>query len=145
MKKTPNLIEGYASVFNIPDQEGDIVQPGAFQDFLTNRPSDIPVLWQHYPNILIGKLIDAQEDTYGLKVKLEICTEIQAGREAFDLITCGILKGLSIGFNVLKAVRGPARIKRILKKLELKEISVVTFPAHQKALITGIQKNVAHL
>ena len=42
--------EGYASVWNIVDQGGDSVQPGAFIEGLTRAKADrrlIPMLWQH--------------------------------------------------------------------------------------------------
>jgi uncharacterized protein len=145
MNESVIRVEGYASVFNIPDQEGDIITPGAFQRFIRTHPLNIPVLWQHYPNVPIGKLIDATEDAYGLCVKLEICTETQLGREAVNLIECGILKGLSIGFKVIKSTRGSGKIRRLLNQLNLKEISIVTFPAQEKAIITHSEKKVARV
>lgn len=145
MNKSLIFLEGYASVFDTPDQEGDLMKPGAFHECLATHPLNIPVLWQHYPNAPIGKLVEAKEDTYGLFVKLEICTETQIGKEAVSLIENDMLKGLSIGFKVIKSVRGSAKIRRLLHQVELKEISIVTFPAHQRAIITRPEKKVARL
>lgn len=127
-------ISGYASIFNEPDQTGDVVLPGAFQACLKDL-QDIPVLWQHHPHTPIGKVVAAKEDKTGLLVTLSLCLNTQLGLEAFRLIESGVLKGLSIGFVAIKATRGSGKIKRVLHNVNVKEISLVTFPAHVKAQI----------
>lgn len=126
------MIEGYASIFHEPDQLNDVILPGAF---LINKVIGIPVLWQHYPTTPIGRVISAIEDKLGLRVGLELCLETQAGQEAYKLIQCGSLTGLSIGYNVIKSSRGNGDIRRVIQRVALKEISLVTFPAHAKARI----------
>lgn len=126
------IIEGYASIFHEPDQLNDVILPGAF---LVNKAIGIPVLWQHYPTTPIGRVVSATEDKLGLRVTLEICLETQTGQEAFNLIQCGSLTGLSIGYKVIKSTRGNGDIRRVIHKVALKEISLVTFPAHAKARI----------
>jgi HK97 family phage prohead protease len=128
-------IEGYASIFNEPDQLNDVILPGAF---LLKDVSDIPLLWQHYPNTPIGKVISAIEDKVGLWVTLALCIDTQVGIEAFKLIQSNILTGLSIGFKAIKSSKGQGRVRRIVQKVTLKEISVVTFPAHPKARVKNI-------
>lgn len=124
------MIEGYASIFNEPDQMNDVILPGAFS---LKNIADIPLLWQHYPNTPIGKVISAKEDKVGLWVTLALCIDTQVGVEAYTLIQSNILTGLSIGFNAIKSSKGQGRVRRILHKVNVQEISVVTFPAHPKA------------
>ncbi|MDP3935591.1 MAG: HK97 family phage prohead protease [Alphaproteobacteria bacterium] len=125
-------IEGYASIFHERDQLNDVILPGAFS---IDNVIGIPVLWQHYPTTPIGRVVSATEDKSGLRVTLEICLETQTGQEAFKLIQCGSLTGLSIGYKVIKSMRGAGDIRRVILKVVLKEISLVTFPAHLKARI----------
>jgi uncharacterized protein len=112
-------IEGYASIFNEPDQLNDVILPGAFS---LKNVSDIPLLWQHYPNTPIGKVESAREDTTGLWVTLALCIDIQVGIEAYKLIQSNILTGLSIGFKAIKSSKGQGRVRRILHKVTLQEI-----------------------
>lgn len=125
-------VEGYASIFHEPDQLNDVLLPGAFS---IDKIIDVPVLWQHYPGTPIGKIISTQEDKLGLWVILELCLETQVGKEAVKLIQSRILSGLSIGYTVIKSARGTGSVRRVLHKVALKEISLVTFPAHPKARI----------
>ena len=125
-------VEGYASIFHEPDQLKDVLLPGAFS---IDKIFDVPVLWQHYPSTPIGRVVSAKEDKLGLWVTLELCLETQVGKEAVKLIQSHILSGLSIGYTVIKSARGTGAVRRVLHKLALKEISLVTFPAHIKARI----------
>jgi HK97 family phage prohead protease len=125
-------VEGYASIFHEPDQLNDVIMPGAFS---MDRAVGIPVLWQHYPTTPIGRIVSATEDALGLRVVVEICLETQTGQEACKLIQCGSLTGLSIGYTAVRSARGVGAIRRVIQKVDLKEISLVTFPAHVKARI----------
>ncbi|QOL19405.1 HK97 family phage prohead protease [Candidatus Bodocaedibacter vickermanii] len=125
-------IEGYASIFHEPDQLKDVLLPGAFS---IDKSVGVPVLWQHYPGTPVGRVVSAIEDKLGLWVTLELCLETQVGKEAAKLIQSRILSGLSIGYTVIKSARGSGDVRRVLHKVALKEISLVTFPAHVKARI----------
>lgn len=128
-----SYVEGYASVFNVPDQTGDIVQKGAFRKSLLKQKR-IPLLWQHMPSAVLGYVSELKEDDKGLWVKLAVCTQTFMGRDVSVLVKNGILTGLSIGFAVVKA--GRLGKNRLLQEVILKEISIVTFPAHIDAQIT---------
>jgi HK97 family phage prohead protease len=127
-------IHGYACVFHEPDQQGDVILPGALGKPLSEILKT-PVLWQHHPHTPIGKVVDAIEDTFGIRVRIALCLETQLGREAYQLVQSGVLTGLSIGYVALKAAHGTGRVRRILQRIRLKEVSLVTFPAHEKARI----------
>lgn len=140
LKKEPDddgFFEGYASVFNVVDQGMDIVERGAFENTLNNRKPKM--LWQHDPNQPIGVWDELREDERGLFVKGRLLKDVARGREAMALMRAGALDAMSIGYITKEADReGNGGVRR-LKELDLREISLVTFPMNESALITGVK------
>lgn len=129
-------VEGYASVFNVVDQAGDIIKPGAFRETLKTC-GQLPVLWQHAASCVLGYVCDIKEDSVGLWVRLAICCETLMGKDVCALLNCGVLNGLSIGFKAIRA--GKQAKHRVLHEVVLKEVSVVTFAANNSAKITLVE------
>lgn len=127
------IIHGYASVFDIKDQHNDIIVKGAFVESICSLER-IKLLWQHDTSKPIGNITYLEEDNYGLRVEALITDKTQLGRETIELISQKIINGLSIGFIVEKAKYDNQRV-RIINKVNLLEISLVTFPAHSDAKI----------
>lgn len=133
-------IEGYGSVFNNVDSYGEKVMPGAFQESLAKHEKDGTsplMLWQHNPASPIGVWKSIAEDKRGLKVKGQFIKGVRQSDEAYMLIKGGALQGLSIGYREIEAdiVDGV----RLLKQLDLMEISAVSFAANPKARVTDIK------
>ena len=123
-------IAGYASLFDRPDQSGDVVRKGAYAaalKALAARGQSVKLLWQHDPARPIGVWEELREDARGLWVKGRLLQETQTGREAAALVTAGAIDGLSIGYRTRAAERR-AEGGRLLTELELWEVSLVTFP-----------------
>ncbi len=132
--------EGYASLFNIEDLAHDVVVPGAFRDTLSHRGTGgIRMLYQHDPAEPIGIWEKLAEDGRGLKVKGRLLLDVARAREVFALMKAGALEGLSIGFRTEKGVRERKFGIRRLTKIDLWEISVVTFPMQPGATITTLK------
>jgi HK97 family phage prohead protease len=134
--------EGYANTY-ARDAYGDEVQPGAFKrtlDHWKTKGERIPMLSQHNPSNVVGYFepADCYEDTEGLRVKGQILTATQAGRDHYELAKAGLLK-MSIGFDTLQAETDTKTKSRKLIELRLWEISLVTFPANDASKITGIK------
>ncbi|MEE2634099.1 MAG: HK97 family phage prohead protease [Pseudomonadota bacterium] len=132
-------IEGYASLFGVEDQGGDIVAPGAYAASLaklTQAGRRVKMLWQHDPAQPIGVWDEAREDERGLWVKGRILTEVAKGREAQALIKAGSIDGLSIGYRTVKAQKQSGG-QRLLQELELWEVSLVTFPMLPEARVAA--------
>ena len=129
---------GYASVFNVKDSYNDIILPCAFQKSIQNRDikKDVKMLWQHCQDKPIGYFETIREDAIGLYVEGQIMLDIQQGMEAYNLIKNKAVNGLSIGYSVKKAEYDEKDDARIIKEIELFEISVVTFPANKYSNIT---------
>ncbi len=131
------VIEGYASIFGLKDQGGDVVQPGAYAaslKVLAEEGRRVKMLWQHDPAQPIGVWDEVLEDERGLWVKGRILTDIDRGREAAALIEAGVIDGLSIGYRTKRAEKD-ARGQRLLHDLELWEVSLVTFPMLPEARV----------
>lgn len=121
--------EGYSSLFGVPDLGGDVVESGAFAQSLALRgAAGIRMLWQHDPAQPIGRWLALAEDAHGLRVRGRLNAAVLKAREVAALMRDGAVDGLSIGFRVVEAGRDRPRGLRRLKRLDLWEISVVTFP-----------------
>jgi len=129
--------EGYASLFNREDLGRDIVLPGAFRESLAARGTrGIKLLFQHDANQPIGVWTALEEDGRGLYARGRLMREVGRAREVMALMRAGALDGLSIGFRTVKARRDRATGVRRLEKIDLWEISIVTFPLLPEARIT---------
>lgn len=130
LKADGMVIEGYASLFGLTDQGGDIIQRGAYAASLkrlAGKGDRVRMLWQHDPARPIGVWDDIREDDKGLWVKGRLLPEIAQAREAAALIEAGAIDGLSIGYRTISAERD-SKGRRLLSEVELWEVSLVTFP-----------------
>jgi HK97 family phage prohead protease len=126
-------VEGYASRFGEVDQGGDMVLKGAYADTIAaGRP--VKMLWQHDPAQPIGVWDEVSEDDTGLRVRGRILSDVAKGREALALVRAGAIDGLSIGYRVTDADRSADGV-RLLKSVDLWEVSLVTFPMQETARI----------
>ncbi|MAY85616.1 MAG: HK97 family phage prohead protease [Pseudooceanicola sp.] len=133
------VIEGYASLFDEPDQSGDIVRKGAYDgaiERLAETGRKLKMLWQHDPAQPIGVWDEVRSDARGLWVKGRILDSTQCGREAVALIGAGAIDGLSIGYRTVRATKDD-KGHRVLIELDLWEVSLVTFPMLASARVSG--------
>ncbi|MCB1547699.1 MAG: HK97 family phage prohead protease [Hyphomicrobiaceae bacterium] len=132
--------EGYACLFHKEDLGRDIVLPGAFRDSLAERgPDGIKMLYQHDPGQPIGVWQRLHEDARGLFVRGRLMTELARAREVLSLMRAGAVDGLSIGFRAVRSQRDPRSRLRRLIKVDLWEISIVTFPMQPEARIARLK------
>ena len=135
--------EGYASTAGNVDRGGDIVEPGAFRASLDRYASKgkMPkMLWQHDPGKVVGVWEAMMEDDKGLYVKGRVLKELQLGKELYTLMKAGAIDSMSIGYRTIDAeFEGPGGQVRRLKELELFEVSLVTFPMNEEAMITHVK------
>ena len=129
-RDTPLLIEGYASLFGVPDASGDVVRAGAFARSL-QRGTQLPMLLQHRPGAMAGRWVRMIEDGRGLYVR-----GLVEGVAARSLVAQG-LSGLSIGFRARLWKPRPEG-GRDLIDIDLVEISLVAAPMQPLALFTQI-------
>jgi HK97 family phage prohead protease len=129
---------GYGSVFGNVDEVNDIVEQGAFAETISEKKT-IPMLWQHDWRQPIGLFKNLREDANGLHVEGEINKKTQKGLEAYSLLKQGAINGLSIGFTTKEYSYDTEKSIRRIKKINLFEISTVTFPANKLATATDVK------
>ncbi|WP_414811458.1 HK97 family phage prohead protease [Paracoccus sanguinis] len=134
-----HVIEGYASLFGVADQGGDVVAPGAYAASLkrlADTGDKVRMLWQHDPGQPIGIWDEVREDGRGLWVRGRLLPEVARAREAAALVAAGAIDGLSIGYRTVRAERDETG-RRVLAEVELWEVSLVTFPMLREAKVAG--------
>jgi len=142
LEKDEGVFSGYASVFDIIDSQKDVIRRGAFERTIKERAGkgEVRLLWQHRAEEPVGTITALREDSRGLYVEGQLLLEIQRGEEAYALLKNSAIEGLSIGYNVLDSEYDYAQGVRIIKDLELWEISLVTFPANAAATVTHVKE-----
>lgn len=145
--------EGYGAVFGNVDSYGDVIQKGAFRETLREwkkQDRTPPMLLQHGgffgpvdDQVPIGLWTSMSEDDVGLKVEGRLfAMDTDRGKYIYEGMKAKALDGLSIGYRPKEFVLGtkPSEPRRTLKRVDLVEVSVVTFPANGKAR-TGAVKS----
>ena len=134
------VFEGLASTFGDRDMVGDVIEPGAFRASLA-RPAGVKMLWQHDARAPIGVWRRIAECDGGLAVEGRLILEVQRAREALALLKAGAVDALSIGFSVPAGGAAFDREKAVrrLSRIDLWEVSIVTFPANPKARVNRIK------
>lgn len=141
------LFSGYGSVFGEVDSYREVVAPGAFAESLAQikaKGRPVPVLWQHRSGEPIGVYSSLAEDAHGLKVEGQLVLEVGRAKEAHALMKAGAVSGLSIGYYVREDSWDEKERVRTLKKVDLVEVSLVTFPANDEARVDTIKSKLAH-
>jgi len=137
---TDGTFTGYASLFDTPDMGNDIIAPGAFAESLARRgPRGVKLLFQHDPAQPIGVWKTLREDARGLYAEGQLSVDNSKARDILALLRSGALDGLSIGFRATSANRISKGGLRRLTKIDLWEISVVTFPMLPGARVTSVK------
>lgn len=135
----PGTLVGHAAVFN---QRAEIwrdfweeVAPGAFRQSIGE--DDIRALWEHDSREVLGRnrarTLRLAEDDVGLAVEIDLPDTTRA-REIALLIGRGDVSQMSFGFRVLDEEwqRLPTGGElRILKRVQLWDVSPVTYPAYE--------------
>ena len=125
------------------DRGNDIIAPDAFDESLNRYKKskrDIRLFYQHdtreFP-IGIIPINSVSKDGKSWTIKGELNLETQRGREIYSLMKQGALSDLSIGYTPNETdYKGK---NRIIKSLELWEVSVVSEPMNPKATINEIK------
>ena len=132
-------IAGYASTFGgEPDSYGDVIAAGAFTKSIEARATKF--LYEHSEPI--GKQLEIREDAHGLWGRWSI-VDTQAGTDAYKLARAGVLDSLSIGYRTV-ADEFRSDGVRVLREVDLYEVSAVAIPANRSAVITDVKSFDRH-
>ena len=132
---------GLASTDDL-DLHGDIVEPKAFKDCIKATGGRCKLLWNHDSHSLpVGMIEEMEIVKGGMMVKGRLTMKNQKPRELRECLRDGSVSQMSIGFWTLdsEAAHKDGDQYRIIKKLELREISLVNFPANPNAVVTDVK------
>lgn len=148
---------GYGATFGNVDAYGDVIERGAFSAWL----QDVKGGKQRWPAMLsqhggfgvsaddmtpVGTWVELGQDERGLKVKGKLA-DTPRGRELYALMKMAppAIDGLSIGYiaKEWEPRSKPDDPRRKLKRIDVMEISPVTFPANTQARVTGVKSAAA--
>jgi len=133
---------GYGTVFDSTDNGGDTIKKGAYIESITKRMPKMFINHQH-DSIPVGDWLDAKEDDWGLMLQGRIDLKHRDGPSLLSAMKRGAMTGLSTG--VLKSTMKFDRKEdggRIITKGDVKEVSVVTFPMEEAAIILAVKSEI---
>ncbi|WP_338505607.1 HK97 family phage prohead protease [Erwinia aphidicola] len=135
------IFEGYASVFNNTDSDGDIILPGAFKNALANQTRKVAMFFNHRTwDLPVGKWDALEEDSKGLLVRGQLTPGHSGAADLKAAMQHGTVEGMSVGFSVSKDDYSMGTSGRIFKNVAaLNEISVCTFPANELAGVSAMK------
>jgi len=137
--------KGVAAVFSNIDRQGDIIRPGAFALTLGEFIKNGFLANAHDWSNPVGTIETAIETEAGLEVEGEFHStpSAQLVRQVTrERLARGKSVGMSIGFGVTDFEFEEKTGIRVIKAIDLFEVSIVTVPANPRAHLAGIKAAV---
>lgn len=143
-------IEGYFAVFNRETE----LWPGAFEEiapeaFNETLGNDIRALTNHETRLVLGRnkanTLELKVDSHGLWGRIKINPKDSDAVNTYERVKRGDVDQCSFGFNIVEELtdwRDDGTVKWTIKKIDLHEVSVCTFPAYED---TGVQARKAEV
>ena len=150
----PGSFEGYGAVFGNVDRGGDMIEPGAFAKSLAMMEMQgigLPPMYYNHDrfNGTIGIWESMSEDRNGLSVKGRLIgLDTEFGKVNYARVREGACKGMSIGYRVPPngSRKGSGRMgepARVLKQIDLREVSIVDDPMNPAAKMNFVKASWA--
>jgi len=135
------IVAGYWSAFDVEDEWGDSIAPGAFAKTIAEWGPGSPrprtkFLFMHDPFLVLGKPMTLKEDGVGLFFEAKI-VQTTWGRDVLMLYQDGIITEHSIGFRTMKAE--PIKNTRRILEIRLYEGSAVLWGANSSTPTTAVK------
>lgn len=138
-------IEGYFSVFNsiyeLWPGATESVAPGAFAETLGN---DIRALVNHNDTLVLGRnkagTLELREDSHGLWGKIKVNPNDSDAMNLYERVKRGDVNQCSFGFTIESEeteFREDGSIHWTIRKVNLFEVSVCTFPAYEATEVSA--------
>lgn len=131
----------FDSVYQIGPGMSESIAPGAFADTLGG---DIRALTNHDSTLVLGRntagTLELREDAQGLWGDIAINPNDGDAMNTWARVERGDVSQCSIGFRILSEdtdVREDGSVHWTIKKVELFEVSVCTFPAYQETNVSA--------
>lgn len=141
------IIQGYAAIYDAESSElgyfREVYRAGCFAESLSN---DIRALVDHDSARIIARTANGTlalfDEPVGLRAEIAP-SNTQAGRDISESVRRGDVDGMSLGFYVVDdkwSMKDGAPFRELLK-VDLFDVSIVTFPAYESttAYVRGIE------
>ena len=146
-------IEGYFSVFNsiyeLWPGATESVAPGAFSETLGN---DIRALVNHDDTLVLGRnkagTLELREDSHGLWGKIKVNPNDGDAMNLYERVKRGDVDQCSFGFWIEDEeteFRDDGSIHWTIRKVNLFEVSVCTFPAYEATEVSARKADFAEI
>lgn len=146
-------IEGYFSVFNsiyeLWPGATESVAPGAFSETLGN---DIRALVNHDDTLVLGRnkagTLELREDAHGLWGKIKVNPNDGDAMNLYERVKRGDVDQCSFGFWIEDEeteFRDDGSIHWTIRKVNLFEVSVCTFPAYEATEVSARKADFAEI
>lgn len=122
------IIAGYAAAFNNIDKNSHIILPGALK-----LPFEIPIIFQHKHNQILGKVLYSKFDPKGLYIEAAIILNSELQIKVLDLIKHNKVGGMSVGLQVEDSKMEMGILK--IRKATVLEISLTPNPVNPQCKI----------
>ena len=134
-------IEAILSEVGVVDLDGDIIEAGAFDGQLDDG---LPMLYMHRRGDIAGTWSNLRMDGSLLRADGEIFDDaFDLADMAAELVTREMIQGVSIGFRVMRYETVHTEERPWgwdIKEIDLREASLVDYPANESAQITEIKQ-----
>ena len=140
-------IAGFFSTYEkTPDSYGDIIEPGAFTKTIEKRKASghpFPLCWNHDFSSVIGVVDNVEEKEIGPYIEASFLDTALA-QDVRKMVQSGAVYQFSFAYDVLSWRKPTAEemkmgVQNVLQEVEVFEVSVVTVPANQNAVVTDIK------
>lgn len=134
-------VSGWASTKDL-DHARHVVVPSAYRASIRDRglsgPRGIRLLWQHDRHKPIGRFTTLEVRDRGLWAVAEIDENISWGKDAAAAVKATGGLSFSVGFHLIEAdIVDGAMPYLLITQVELTEVSIVTFPCNEQAVMVG--------
>ena len=144
-------IEGYFAVFNRETElwpgAFEEIAPGAFDETLGN---DIRALINHDTTLVLGRnksgTLELKTDNHGLWGRIKINPNDSDAVNLYERVKRGDVDQCSFGFNIVEEItdwRDDGTVKWTIKKSDLHEVSICTFPQYPETSIQARKAEVS--
>lgn len=135
------IVSGYFSAFGMVDSDGDIIMPGAFKrsiaDWGPMGKGRIKHLLNHDPSKPLGKMMELDEDEYGLRYVSKVGTHA-LGKDFVKMVESGLIAEHSIGFKTLREQKG-ADANEIYEVMLFEGSSLTAWGANENTPLIGMK------
>jgi HK97 family phage prohead protease len=155
---TAKTAKGFSAIVTTEtiDRDGEVLVPGGMNS--KNYEANPVLLWMHDPAKPIGKCVGIKRGTYDVAMSFEFAQKPDGWKGDWEpdyiagLVGAGVLNAVSVGFRPIeggyrRATKGDVDkygqdVRGVFSKWELLEVSLVSIPANQEALITAVTKGL---